>query len=172
MRGMGWNLIFLVFVTWGQLMCCFRSSTALVIISSIRLLAKPSHPLGANSQHLETQERQVSSLACKQAELWSPGVKTLLPVMTGSNFQLIGSRTSHPDACTVMEHTHPSYAHINAQMSLAQWVKFEPKFYAQILQQQCVVSSIWAEPINVKKHEKSLQEIRRWRSQVEIPQTM
>jgi hypothetical protein len=70
--------------------------------------------------------------------------------MTGSNFQPAGSRTSLPDACTVMEHAHPSNAHINAQMSLAQWVKFEPKFYAQILQ-QCVVSSIWAEPINVKE---------------------
>ncbi len=56
--------------------------------------------------------RQVSSLACEQAELWSPGVMTLLPFMTGSNFQLTGSRTSHPDACTIMEHAHPSYAHI------------------------------------------------------------
>jgi hypothetical protein len=34
--------------------------------------------------------------------------------MTGSNFQPTGSRTSHPDACTLMEHAHPSYAHINA----------------------------------------------------------
>jgi hypothetical protein len=32
---------------------------------------------------------------------------TLLPFMTGSKFQLTGSRTSHPDACTVIE-TCPS----------------------------------------------------------------
>jgi hypothetical protein len=37
------------------------------------------------------------------------------------------------DACISMEHAHPSYAYIDFQMSLTYWVKFKPKFYAQIL---------------------------------------
>ncbi len=40
-----------------------------------------------------------------------------------------------------MEHAHPSHAHM-LQMSLAQWVNFELKSYAQI-EDQCIVSSLW-----------------------------
>jgi hypothetical protein len=45
-----------------------------------------------------------------------------------------------------MEHAHSSYACVIFQISLTSWVKFEPKFYAQIVQ-QCVVSSLWTHPI-------------------------
>jgi hypothetical protein len=55
---------------------------------------------------------------------------------------LIGSRTSHLDACTTMEHVHPSYVHMVLQIWLTHWIKFEPKFYAQIL----IVFSLWANP--------------------------
>jgi hypothetical protein len=37
---------------------------------------------------------------------------------------------------------HPSQAHVVLQMSLAQWVHFELKSYAQI-EHQCIVSSLW-----------------------------
>ncbi len=60
---------------------------------------------------------------------------------------LTGSRTSHVDACTSFEHTHPSCAHKVLQMSLSHWVKFEPKFNAQIVH-QCIVFSLWPMPIN------------------------
>jgi hypothetical protein len=56
-----------------------------------------------------------------------------------------GSRTSHLDAHTSMEHAHPRHAHIVLQMSLTLWVKNQPTFYAHILH-QCLVSSLWAEP--------------------------
>ncbi len=36
---------------------------------------------------------------------------------------------------------HPSQAHIVLQMSLAQWVNFELKYYAQI-EHQCI-SALW-----------------------------
>jgi hypothetical protein len=65
----------------------------------------------------------------------------ILMFMASSKFQLktslIGcSSTSHPDACTYMEHAHPSYAHIVLQMSLTH-IPFSSsqKIYAQILHQ-------------------------------------
>jgi hypothetical protein len=84
------------------------------------------------------------------------------------------SRISHLDECTSMDHAHPSYAHIILQMSLStphldactsmkhahssyvcmillmsltHWVKFETKFYIQILH-LCIVSSLGPEPTN------------------------
>jgi len=45
-----------------------------------------------------------------------------------------------------MEHVHSSYACVIFQISLTHWVKFEPKFYAKIVQ-QCVISSLWGHPI-------------------------
>jgi hypothetical protein len=61
-------------------------------------------------------------------------------------FSLIGSRTSH---ALSMEYAHTQYAHIALEMSFMHWVKFEPKFYAQILH-QCVTSSLWAKAIILK----------------------
>ncbi len=48
---------------------------------------------------------------------------------------LDGSRSSHLDACTFIEHARPSYQHI----ILTHWAKFKPKSYAWILH-QCVFS--------------------------------
>jgi hypothetical protein len=39
------------------------------------------------------------------------------------------------------------YECMNLHISLTQQFKVEPKFYSQILH-RCVVSSLWAEPIN------------------------
>jgi hypothetical protein len=44
---------------------------------------------------------------------------------------------------------NPSYAHIVLQISLTHWVKFGPKFYAQILHQTKRVSSLF--PIQQQK---------------------
>ncbi len=53
--------------------------------------------------------------------------------MADFNLQLktfnTGSRISHVGACTSMGYAHSSYAHIVFQMSLAHWIKFEPKSY-------------------------------------------
>ncbi len=52
---------------------------------------------------------------------------------------LVGSRSSHLDACTFIEHAHPSYQHIILWVSLTHWAKFKPKSYAWILH-QCAFS--------------------------------
>ncbi len=52
---------------------------------------------------------------------------------------LVGSRSSHLDACTFIEHAHPSYQHIILWVSLTHWAKFKPKSYAWILH-ECVFS--------------------------------
>jgi hypothetical protein len=46
---------------------------------------------------------------------------------------ITGSRTSLTGCMHFYGHAHPSYAYIDFQMSLTYWVKFKPKFYAQIL---------------------------------------
>jgi len=73
----------------------------------------------------------------------------ILPFSATSNFKLKTSLTgciiSHLDACNFMERAHPSYAHIIPWISLSQWVKFEPKFYAQILHQISNPVSLWTE---------------------------
>ncbi len=71
----------------------------------------------------------------------------------GSNFKLKTSLIgSHLDTCSSMEHVPPSYAHIVLKMSLTHWVKFEPKFYAQILH-QCTVSSLGQSQQRVEEEE-------------------
>jgi hypothetical protein len=71
------------------------------------------------------------------------------PTNTGSNFKQKNSRlknsitrsgTSHLDACNSIEFGHP-YMRRVLQMLLTHWVKFKPKFYAQILH-QFIVSSL------------------------------
>jgi hypothetical protein len=60
-----------------------------------------------------------------------------------------GSRISHVDACTSMGYAHLSYAHIVFQMSLAHWIKFEPKSDTK-----CLVPSLWVElTIHVHKQD-------------------
>jgi len=58
-----------------------------------------------------------------------------------------------------MEHAHPSHAHVVLQMSLAQWLNFELKSYAQI-EHQCIVSSLWGvggqEPTNKRRQKAKL----------------
>jgi len=56
-------------------------------------------------------------------------------------------RTPHLDACTSMEHAHSLYVCMILPISLTHWVKFEPKFYIQILH-LCIVSYLGAEPTN------------------------
>jgi hypothetical protein len=46
-----------------------------------------------------------------------------------------------------MKHAHSSYVRMVLPMSLTHWVKFEPKFYIQILR-LCIVSSLRTEPTN------------------------
>jgi hypothetical protein len=56
-------------------------------------------------------------------------------------------RTPHLDACTSMKHAHSLYVCMILLMSLTHWVKFETKFYIQILH-LCIVCSLGAEPTN------------------------
>jgi hypothetical protein len=50
-----------------------------------------------------------------------------------------------------MEHAHPSYASIIFQMSFTDWVKFEQKFYTQILLRSPLIIILWVEPTKKDK---------------------
>jgi hypothetical protein len=68
-----------------------------------------------------------------------------VPIMAHSNLKLktyiTGSRTSHLDVHSPMEHAQPSYAQITVPNVTHNLVKLEPKFYAQILHQFTVSSN-------------------------------